>query len=187
VDLPAKAGPGDQVLLKATAKKRSDVEQAPISKVQFFVGDPLKDPPTPGLYDAQNQLWRANVTVPADAKEKVSVTAVFTTATGLSASNTATIALQAGGQPDNSKITGVVAWDGKIQANRPVTLRDGKGKVLANTTSDPKGVYVFPNVKPGTYRVVAAVPGMLQGVAPATVTKDKGETIKADVTLKRIP
>jgi hypothetical protein len=155
--------------------------------VQFFLGDPQKDPPVPGLFDKQNQLWRASVTVPADAKDKMAVTAMFTTATGLSASNTGTIPLQAGGNLDGSKITGVVSWDTKLQPGRPVTLKDGKGKVLAMTETDKKGVYVFANVQPGSYRVFAAVPGILRGDAPATVTKDKGETVKADVSLKRIP
>ncbi|HWY86317.1 MAG TPA: carboxypeptidase regulatory-like domain-containing protein, partial [Gemmataceae bacterium] len=109
------------------------------------------------------------------------------TATGLSASNTGMILLQAGGGLDNSKITGVVTWDTKLQPGRPVTLKDGKGKVIATTETNMKGVYVFANVQPGTYRVIAAVPGILQGNAPATVTKDKGETVKADVNLKRIP
>jgi hypothetical protein len=187
VDLPPRAAPGEKVNLKATVKKRNDTEQAPVSRVQFFVGDPQKDPPVPGLFDKQNQLWRASVTVPADAKDKMAVTVVFTTATGLSASNTATIPLQAGGNLDDSKITGVVSWDTRLQPGKPVTLKDGKGKTLATTETDKKGVYVFASVKPGSYRVFAAIPGILRGDTPATVTKDKGETVKADISLKRIP
>jgi hypothetical protein len=187
VELPAKAAPGEKLVLKATAKKRSELEQAPISKVFFSVGENPKEPPTPGLFNKQTQLWQAEVLVPADAKDKLPVGVQFVTATGLAAANTGAIPVQVGGALDNSKITGVVTWDAKLQPGRPVQLRDAKGKVLANAKSDAKGVYVFPNVQPGSYRVVAAVPGNLAGAAPATVTKDKGETIKADISLKRVP
>jgi hypothetical protein len=188
LDLPQRAGPGEKVILKAKVKKRNDLEQAPITKVQFFLGDPLKEPGVVAVYDKPSQVWRAETLVPPDAKDKVAVTVRFNTAAGLAASETGTIVLQAGGSAlENSKITGLVSWDTRPQPGRPVSLKDGKGKLVMTTDTDPKGVYLFVNVPPGTYRVIAAVPGMLSGAAPAVVTKEKGEIIKADVSLKRVP
>jgi hypothetical protein len=189
VDLPKKAAPGDKVKLLAKVNERDNAEQAPISKVEFFLGDSPKEPPIPAVFDRQNQHWQADITVP-DIKEKLSVTVRATTAAGLSAKDEGMIALGAAseGNLEKSKITGVVKRDDRIQPDRPVTLTGaGKAKVSMSTKTNDQGVYLFQNVPAGKYQVMASVPGYSKGTAAAVVSKDTGETIKADINLKAIP
>ena len=187
VDLPKKAAPGAKLRLTAKAKERDKVEQAPISKVQFLVGEAPKEPALSLSLTPRAGFGEADIPVPADAKEKLPVAVRFTTATGLSASDTGVVALQAAADTgsEKSKITGLVKRDERIQPERSVTLSLlGKPKVLMSTKTDDKGVYLFVNVPPGKYQVLATVPGYSKGIATATVTKDTGETIKADINMK---
>jgi len=187
IGLPSQAAPGEKLVLKAASKKTEGADQS-LMKVQYFVGDPLKEPAVDGVYDSKKQLWQAEVTLPEGAKEKQSVTVQFTTPTGLSASKTETIVVKSGGgKGTKSKITGVVKWDDQIQAGKGVWLRDTKLKGTREEKTNDKGVYVFENVPPGNYQVWSKVSGMFQGTASAAVTKESGETIKADINLKRIP
>jgi hypothetical protein len=189
VDLPKKAAPGDKIKLLAKVNERDNAEQAPISKVEFFLGDSPKDPPIPAVFDRQNQHWQADITVP-DVKEKLSVAVRATTAAGLSAKDEGMIALGAAqeGNLEKSKITGLVKRDDRIQPDRPVTLTGGgKTQVNMKTKTNDQGVYLFQNVPAGKYQVTASVPGYSKGTAAAVVPKDTGETIKADINLKAVP
>jgi hypothetical protein len=187
VGLPPQAAPGDKLVLKATSKKIDEVDPTAM-KIQYFLGDPLKEPAVDGVFDSQKQLWQAEVTLPEGAKDKQSVTVQFTTPTGLSASKTETIVVKSGqGKGYKSKITGVVKWDDQIQAGKVVWMRDTKLKVPREEKTNDKGVYVFENVPPGNYQVWSNVSGMFQGTAFAAITKESGETIKADINLKRKP
>lgn len=194
VSLPGDIAPGSKVRLKASADKRDGVEFAPITKVQFFMGDPTKAPAHKAMRDKVTGLWYADFVVPADAKDKVEVAVQFITATGLTDIKAEAIPVKVAGvaekekkEKENSIITGVVRWDERPQPGRVVTLRDKNGKVVAETKTDKKGGFRFDNVAPGTYRVSSAIDGMLRGTVVATVTKEKGENIAANVSINRVP
>ena len=68
-----------------------------------------------------------------------------------------------------------------------MVLKDAKGRELKRTKTDKKGVYTFKDVAPGRYRVFCTISGQFGGSAAATVTKEKGETIQANLELVRTP
>jgi hypothetical protein len=186
VGLPQQVFPGEKLRLRASAKKRSEAEQARIDKVQFFVGDPAKDPPLAGAFDPTTQLWQADVVVPGDAKNKLGVAVQFTTVTGLWARDSATLVVGERKEPaEATRITGKVLslFGGKGQPGVDVTLFEKK-QAKATAKTDPSGVYVFNDVAPGSYIVSARQAGVAQGVAAVTV--EKGKTATADISLKRI-
>lgn len=63
-----------------------------------------------------------------------------------------------------------------------IELRDMDGKVVQKRTTDPyfNGVYVFRNVKPGNYKVVANIEGYYEMVKDVTVVAN-------DVTYQNLP
>jgi hypothetical protein len=186
VKLPTKAAAGAKIALAVKTAERTK-NQAPIGKVQFFVGDPAKAEAVDGTLDPKSKTWQAEILVPEEAKGKVAVTARATTLADVSATVDAVIAVKPADLAD-SKITGVVKWDTKLQSERNVTLIDTKSKtIIGKTKTDKNGVYLFDKVKPGTYVVLVRYAGMFQGTAQAVVTKEKGEKIEKDITISRLP
>ncbi len=87
-------------------------------------------------------------------------------------------------QYDTGSIAGTVFdQHGGALANAAVTATNqGTGQIHEATTND-QGVYVFPSLSAGKYRIEATQPGFAAGVV-SDVVLHASETVRADVTLK---
>lgn len=63
-----------------------------------------------------------------------------------------------------------------------VELRDADGNVVATTTTDTTGGYLFANVAPGDYKVAFAAPGGFDGVSPLDAGGDDAVDSDGDTT-----
>jgi hypothetical protein len=64
----------------------------------------------------------------------------------------------------NAEVHGRVEIEGGNPASGQVVLEDRHGNALSRVRPDARGVFVFPSVSPGLYRVRAAYPGVVFGV-----------------------
>ncbi len=178
---PEKTSGGESVALKAWLKRRTE-EQAPVTSVEFFLTDPVKekDPqPIEGTFelkDGKRELWQTTITVPKEAKDKVDVWVKATTATHLSAIAKTTMGLQEK-KTVPPAIKGVVTYESRPQAGVRVSLIDKTAKAIDEKKTDAKGAYVFNDVVPGVYRVEALETtfnrkGNTVAVMPPGSTKD---------------
>jgi hypothetical protein len=176
---------GEKVLVKA---KVSDPE-SPIVKGQLFFGT-LKDgklPPEAVLVDARPQgrdddIWIADMPLP-EGKKSLDLTAQFTNAAGLTATQSIKVEV-VDPPPPLGTVKGIVKAGDLAQAGVEVLLKDEK-EVKATTKTGPKGEFLFENVKPGPYNVLAQrKDAMTEGSAPVTVEASKTSEVALELVRK---
>lgn len=191
VDFPEQLVRGDPLPVKATAQD----EESQIQKVVFFLGKPGPDGkppqgvvPVPGkLADKDKNVWVAALDAPTDQKAKLEVTVQATNGANLSASETVVIKLvdapPAGGKLGT--IEGDIVQGPRKQPGVAVSLLDAANVVRDSATTDDKGHYVFKDVLPGAYRVLAAkASDSTRGVVNVTVAAGQKKT-GVDIKLMR--
>jgi hypothetical protein len=161
-------------------------DQAPVERVDFYLGDPLKDTEplpkgaVPGIWDAKANSWIAAkpFIVPAIDKGPLVVNARAETVVKLKGSaEPATIRIVEQ-KPKYATIAGKILRGDLGQPKTKVYLLDAKGVVKTDTESEKSGSYKFENVKPGDYYVYAAQPALkLSGSAKVAVPEDKNAKI----------
>jgi hypothetical protein len=191
-------GQAQNLALKARIKPRTE-DQAPLQKVQFFLG---KIPPdyklpeevvTAKFTDVRGEFWEGDLLLPSDLKDRVEVSVLTTTLTGVKMGVTEKILLIPPAPPGTAanakkiaKITGTVREGDRPQAGLMVLLRDPKGMEKAKTKTDKKGEYVFDKVAPGSYFVYAERSvSQTKGQTPVTVAEDSETISKIDIKLFR--
>jgi hypothetical protein len=191
VDFPEQLFRGDPLPVKAVARD----DESQIQKVVFFLGKPGPDGkppqgtvPVPGkLADKDKNLWAAALDAPTDQKAKLEVTVQATNGANLTASETVVIKLvdaPAGGVKLGT-IEGDVVEGARKQPGVAVSLLDGMNGVRDSAATDDKGHYVFKDVLPGSYRVLAAkTTDNTRGVVNVTVAAGQKKT-GVDIKLMR--
>ncbi len=181
----AKVVKGEKMLVKA---KVIDPE-SPVVKGQLFFGT-LKDgklPPEAVPVDARllnrdEDVWVADLPLP-EGKKSLDLTAQFTNAAGLTATQTIKVEVVDPPPPAGIVKGKVVAGD-LAQAGVEVQLKDEK-EVKATTKTNPKGEFLFENVKPGPYNVFAQrKDAMTEGSAPVTVEANKTSEVAVELVRK---
>lgn len=196
VKLPTALQQGQAHLLrvKASVKPRSP-DQAPISKVKFYLGKATPDGKVPDdavdgkATDATGEFWDAELLVPSDRRDRFEVSVMATTRTGVAAETTARILLTVPGGTTAKKvarITGTVREGDRLIPGLAVTLSDDKGKPKMTVKTNDKGEYVFENVPPGTYGVAAIRTASRTSASRTVTVLETSETIsKIDLRLFR--
>lgn len=199
VDLPEKAAAGDkvrpQVRLEGTGANRGP-DQAPIGKVVFFLGEadknhkiPEKEKENlvPATYDAKLGTWIASedLVLPNDPRGKVVIGVHVVTALDVPNSGKQTIPLfdpKAAAAEEANKlcvVRGTVLHGERAQPKQDVYL--AKAKAMKDdepklVVTDENGAFVFRDVPPGNYVLVAVGKGPHAGKrARATITIMKGQ------------
>jgi hypothetical protein len=135
-----------------------------VKEVKFFFGKPKDNKLPPGTETASGVLidqglgvWGVNLKVPADKKGPTDISVEFVNKLDLSSFATTTIdltdtdpALSAPGT-----IKGTVTEGPAAQADLEVALVNEKGEPKAKTKTNDKGEYLFADLAPGSYRVLA--------------------------------
>jgi hypothetical protein len=174
VDFPKSLSIGAPLPVKLAAED----PESKIKEVAFYVGKPGPDgkPPTtaelvPGKL--VNGLWVAELTPSTDKPATLDVSARVTNGVNVTATETVKIQLvPAGAAPvGKASIEGIVYEGTRLETGLPqpglvVALVDDKGVVKDSVKSNAKGVFLFTDVPPGAYRVMAAKTG----------SRTKGET-----------
>jgi hypothetical protein len=181
--------------IRATTTDPKDL----IKEVNFFVGKPEqgKDGPVvpktvttvPGDLqedESKGLWWTAKLPLPPGLKGPVEISVQFANQVDLSSFNTAVVQVVAPAVPvaaTTGTITGKVKVGNLPQPNVAVTLKDPKGKVIANATTNVMGEFEFKKVQPGDYKVFANkdIPKR-KGSKDAKV--NAGETTKTEVELE---
>lgn len=188
--LPKRHFKSKPLVVKATAFD----DLSGIAKVVFFADKMVDGKLPPGVEVIvggkvdKKDLWTATLPLPDSAKDRISVSVQAFNGAGLS--TTVTIPIDLVGEPVASKkggatIKGVVREGARPQMNVPVTLRDDKGKPKATVKTNDKGEYVFENIPPGDYRVMAArSASMTRGQLAVNVPEGKDEVV-VDIKLTR--
>jgi hypothetical protein len=168
----------------------ADDAESGIARVDFVLGKPGPDgkippeaPRTPAIKTVAG--WTADVPVPTDKKAPLEITAEVENEVGLKSVKTVRIELV---DPPKGSIEGIVERGGRPQPEVPVTLRDAKGEVKGVAKTNAQGKYLFENVDPGAYRVIAAKPDAGAGTAGASsvqVQPNVTKAVTADITLQR--
>lgn len=162
-DQPQALPRGAPLVVRVTAEP----PESGIAQVHFYSGRPEKDgkPPAsavvvPGQAGEKN-TWEAKVPVPNERGVKVDVTVQLVSGAGQTA--TETIAVQLIDPADQAKggatIAGTVVEGDRPQPGLTVTLVDPQGVTRYTVKSGPGGTYLFKDVAPGSYRVIATKTG----------------------------
>ncbi len=188
--MPATIFPGAAFRPSVEIARNSD--QAPVERVDFYLGDPLKDTePLPknavaGIRDPRTKLWVAAqpFVAPAIDKGPILVNARAESVVKLKGS-AGPVKIRVVEQPYPT-IAGKVLRGDLGQPKTKVYLLDAKGMVKTEADSTETGGYKFENVKPGDYFVYAAQPALkLAGSAKVAVPEDKNAKLK-DVDIKLV-
>jgi hypothetical protein len=159
VDFPKKLPRGDPLVVKAAGKD----PESTIASVVFFLGKPEANGAIPktavktdGEREGATNVWAATLPVPTDKPATVQVSAQFTNGVGLTKTIGPVIIklvdAKAGG---GATIKGSVVEGERAQAGLTVVLRDPQGVPKDTVTTGKDGIFVFKNVPPGTYQIVA--------------------------------
>jgi hypothetical protein len=172
VDVLASNDPAANVLVRGKPLQlvvQADDPESHIQHAVFFLGKPTADlripdmaPRVDGKPDTEERTtWRAPLNVPTDRPAAVQVSVQVTNGAGITSFGTIEIRLV--DAPPSTKpaalprIEGrVVDNGGRAQPNVRVNLTDGMGTVKDSVTTNDAGAFVFKDVAPGSYRVVAA-------------------------------
>ncbi len=190
VGFPPKLVRGQPIPLQASGTAASGIK-----RVVFFPGKPGPDGKPPAdakpvegkLVNAPvpdaDKVWAAPLPVPTTAKATYEVTAQFTSAVDLGASQT--VVIQLVDAPVVASIEGTVKQGGRGQPGVTVVLRDAQNAARDSVTTDAKGKYIFKSVPAGPYRVIATkTADFTRGETPVEVLP--GEQKKdVDLSLKR--
>jgi uncharacterized surface anchored protein len=70
-----------------------------------------------------------------------------------------------------------------------VKLYDSYGRLVASTTTDADGIYIFSHLKPGTYKLVIVLPNGYTTDQPLTIqiTLQKGSLIQVNIYARKSP
>jgi hypothetical protein len=184
INFPAKLPRGAVLPVRALG---SDPESG-IKQVVFFGGRPLPDgklPPgtTPVAGErVDKDQWGASLPVATDKKGPVEVTVQFTNGAGLTTTETVVIQLvdppaEAKEKGKGASIAGSVSEGDRPQPNLPVWLFDDKSAVRDMVRTDDWGQFLFKDVPPGSYRVVATKSGSnTRGEVAAQVAEGQQKT-----------
>jgi hypothetical protein len=185
---------GTPLVLKATG----DDPESGIRKVTFFLGKPEGGKvPTKAVtasgkqFKTEEKVWQAELPLETEKPGRFVVSVEFTNNAGLSETKTVVIQLVDAPKGAAKKIVGATIKGTVFQGNLnppgvAMSLIDDKGNVKAGTTTNPKGQYMFQDVPPGSYRVVAVrTAAMTQGQTPVLVPEGKELIEKVDVRISR--
>lgn len=189
VDPPKYAKAGAPLVLRATGT----VPSSGLKKVIFFVGKPVegKRPSEAASVAAQplddaRTLWQAKFNLPAEVRGATPLSVEFVSGVSLSTFDTASVQVVDAIPVEPGRIQGVVSEGPRPQSGLDVILRDAKGAVLAQATTDRKGAFEFPGLPPGDYEVVS-----IKATPPTRgrtrVSVKPGSTAEADVSMSRVP
>jgi hypothetical protein len=187
-----------------TVRARVLAPKSGIKSVVFFAGKAVPDPKAPGALmipettprakgkrsedrvgppteeTARIQVWEAVLEeVPTDKKGKIDVTVEAVSGAGVKELGHFDVELK---EPKaGASISGTVTEGGRGQPGLTVTLRDPMGAVKATTTTKEgkdAGKYVFKDVPPGAYVVVAVkTKSATRGEAPVEVKNEDKEDV----------
>jgi hypothetical protein len=147
----------------------ADDPESHIKRAVFFLGKPTADLRIPDTAarvegeaaDEARTTWEAPLDAPTDRPAVVQVSVQVTNGAGITQFGTIEIRLV--DAPPSTKpaalprIEGrVVDGGGRAQPNVRVNLTDGMGTVKDTVTTNDSGTFVFKDVAPGSYRVLAA-------------------------------
>jgi hypothetical protein len=179
VDLPKRVVRGRALLLKATGED----SESGISEVLFWVGRPTREGEIPKdatfisgkllpvkgkakekeKEKVKEKVWSVGLDVPIDQPGLLTVSAQFINGAGLRKNLTATIPVvdpekvaEKEKKAKKASIAGAVREGDRPQVGVPVELRDRTRKVVANVKTGEGGTFLFKDLDPGTYTVVAA-------------------------------
>jgi len=160
VGWPKQLERGKRLTLKATGLD----EESKISKVTFFLGEPVdgKMPPkvvqAPGKEVVPGKVWEGELPFDTAKPGRFEVSVLFTNGAGLSAAETVVIELVDApkkGKKDGTTVKGKVFQGELTPPDVAVSLVDDKGVVKGVAKTNKTGEYAIEGVPPGTYRVVA--------------------------------
>jgi hypothetical protein len=190
VDLPKQAQLGQPLVVQATGQDKG----AGLQSVTFFVGAPSDDkkiPPTAAKSAGEpvpekNDLYAGKLQMPSDKKGNVEIGVQFTNRVGLSAFAKGTVELVDFDPVKNAPgaIQGNL-YEGDIgQKGLTVVLLDAKGNKLAEQKAAADGAFLFENLPPGKYVLVAEKPAAGQRRrAIANVPVEPGQTARVRLEL----
>lgn len=197
LNFPKQLVRGSDLPVKATG---ADPESG-IARVVFFIGKPQDDgkiPPTapkveikPANKDVKVFEAQAKLPAPTEKKGTFDVSVAYINGVGMETIKTVQIELvDAKAAAGGATITGMVVFGDTPIPGQEVLLRDPQGNVKDTTKTSredaARGVFVFKNVAPGTYQIVA-VNTALRATGQAAVQVGAGEDKKLaePITLRR--
>lgn len=200
--VPVKTLPGTPIRPRVVSKIPGP-NQAPVDRVEFFFGEPEVENKLPekikttlGVWDEKINSWvaREEMIIPSTARDRMAITAAFTTASGIVTTLTRGIIVE---DPDalvkkkeekkkvKTVLTGQVVRGSLSQIGVAVVLTDEKGKEKAAAKSDKSGKWVIRDVEPGKYTLTAAQPALNHiAVIPIEVKEGVEEMKNLDLKLK---
>jgi hypothetical protein len=190
VELPKQAQLGKPLVVQATGQDKT----VGLASVTFFVGAPSDDRKiSPAAAKAAGELvpgkediWFAQLPMPADKKGTVEIGVQFTNRVGLSAFAKGTVELvdfdpvkNAPGSIQGNVVEGDISQPGLL-----VVLFDAKGNKLVEKKAGPDGSFLFENLPPGKYVVVSEKPAAGQRRrAIRNITLEPGQSAKVRLEL----
>jgi len=159
-----------------------------IREVSFFVGKPIdgKLPPgvieIPGTPASDEPMTWIGIMPPQQNRGPTDYTVKIVNGAGLTRYLTTSILLVDRLPSPPGVITGTVLLGSIPQPGLPVTLADANGKPLLKTTTNSQGIYVFPELKAGTYQLSSQSLNPPR-TATATVHVTAGATTTQDLSL----
>jgi len=180
-----------------TLKAKAHAGPSGISKVTFFMGEPVDGKMPPKVVQAPGtrvpgaaEVWEGKLPVSTAKPSAFEVSVEFTSGAGLKAIETVRIELvdapKDAGKKGGTTIKGTIYQGELTPPGVAVSLVDDKGVVKAAGKTDEKGQYKLEGVPPGTYRVVAfRSADKTNGQTALTVPEGKDLLEKIDVQISR--
>lgn len=183
VSLPALAGATTELKVNVIATD----DLSGVADVMVFVGKPENGQPPKGAKIAiaeksplSPNSWQATLKLPEDVGP-ATITALATNGVGLSQTISSTLEVVPAASLADGKIVGSVTEGSRPQPNLAVVLMSGANQV-AKTTTSSTGQFVFPQVKPGSYKVNASKPSSLRK-GESDVEVQSGQTAQSNISL----
>jgi hypothetical protein len=186
-----------------TVKAEGADRESGIADVLFFWGRPVEGKfpantqPVRGAQDDEKAPWSAIMPLGDEKKGSVDLTAQFTNGVGLVTFTTVTVEIVEPPPPMNpndpanaekkkgpGKIVGKVVEGGRPQPGLVVTLSDDKGMPKLTTKTGEGGVFEFPKLEPGTYKL-SSTKEISKTKGETTVTVQNDATTPATIELLR--
>ena len=89
-------------------------------------------------------------------------------------------------KPVTSLSRQIVSSDGKPVADADISVRDDRDNMLSETTSDSRGVYRVPALKPGQYRIWIRARGYMRYSYTLVISRGASETKLSQVRMMAI-